>query len=88
MRIVHNAIVLMTIWQGASIIFTNFQFAIYETTFFVYNKSGNKNRREEIRMKAQWKLMLNNPTEVSGTYCSFFSIPSICFDKKISVVSR
>lgn len=56
------------------------KFAIYESTFFVYNKSGNENGSEEIRMKAQWNLMLNNPTEVSGTYCSFFSIPSICYD--------
>lgn len=39
-------------------------------------------------MKALWKVMLNNPTEVSGAYCSFFSIPSIIFDKKVSVVSR
>lgn len=79
----------MAIWQCAFIIFTNFKFAIYETSFFVYNKSGNKNRSEEKRMKVLWNVMLNNPGKVSGTYCSFFSIPSICHDDiKICVISR
>ncbi len=40
-------------------------------------------------MKALWNVMLNNPDKVSGTYCSFFSIPSICLDDiKICVISR
>lgn len=31
-------------------------------------------------MIAPWKSKLNVLTEVSGAYCSFFSIPSLCFD--------
>ena len=66
-----------------------FKFSIYENGFFVYNKSGNKKRSEERRMIAPWKSKLNVLTEVSGAYCSFFSIPSICLDDiKICVISR